>query len=322
MYFLMAPIVLISRAKGCVTQCGSSKSRARSSAREFCLRVEKKEKEMLSKILRGAVLATFAVGATVAQADVFTNSSPQTLTWKSFEFDSAGVSVDDSTTPRVPYNGSGGQYYGYYGSTAGTADFFRFFCIELEEYATGSAQYWRTLLNPASDEAKQLSYLFSKYYPNASGGNDWEAFGNDASFGNFKYPAGVPGGVLDNKYAVKSGAMQLAVWEIMFEKNERAGGAGLDLDTGNFQDEKSDSPETAHYFANDWLNDVWTNYQTTAVTNWRFYKFESPNPTGAGGGTHQNYIAARYGAYDVPLPGTLALFGIGLAGLGLARRKS
>ena len=69
--FLLARIVLISRAKGQVTQCGSSKIPCQVVRPKVLFTVREKGANMLSKILRGAVLATFAVGATVAQADPF-----------------------------------------------------------------------------------------------------------------------------------------------------------------------------------------------------------------------------------------------------------
>jgi len=245
---------------------------------------------MLSRILRGAVLATFAVGATVAQADVFTGASDtQDLYWVGFDTGSVGVSV-------TGYNGSGGQFNGYFGTNGLADDFFRFFCIELGQYATGGPiLYTRAVLNPASAEAKQLSWLFTTVpYPKTGGFTTG--------------PASIYGKLPD---ATTSGAMQLAVWEIMIETNEVA--LGLDLTDGTFVGSGSDA--SAVTMAQGWLATVQANVGN-GNNNWEFYTYTSAS--------NQNYLAARYGSYDrsVPLPGTLALFGIGLAGLGLARRKA
>jgi hypothetical protein len=66
---------------------------------------------------------------------------------------------------------------------------------------------------------------------------------------------------------------------------------------------------------------VWNNFKTGNAgpsSNWEFYRYSNAS--------QQDYVAGQYGQRDrdrdIPLPGTLALFGIGLAGLGLARRKS
>ncbi len=272
---------------------------------------------MFSKILRGAVLATFVVGATAAQADVFTDPSPGTLYFGSSVFDSGSVRVNVTDTVaggQGSYGGVGGQFYGSYGST-NVDDFFRFFCIELQQHTTSQATYWRSPLNKSDDEARQLSYLFNTYYPNK--GSPGFTFGPTSTYGKFAN-------------AVDSGAMQLAVWEIMFEKQEDTGSNGLSLLTGNFRGSQNSSGSTqddadsqaAVTQANLWLGDIWDHYKTSGTSGWQFFMFESPDPQSTSRAGYQNYIAAQYGAFDVPLPGTLALFGIGLAGLGLARRKN
>jgi hypothetical protein len=253
--------------------------------------VQEEGANMLSKILRGAILATFAVGATVAQADVFIDTpNTQTLYWDGADNGYVSVAV-------TGYSGVGGQFRGYFGTDGLNDDFFRFFCIELGEYATESGVlYDRAVLNSGSAEAKQLSWLFNQYYPRT---------------GTFTTGPSSPYGAITS--TTTSGAMQLAVWEIMFEAQEAT--YGLDLTDGSFKGDGSDVAAVSEAQAMlTYVQNGMTSVTPAPTNSWQFYTYSNDGK--------QNYMAARYGAYDVPLPGTLALFGIGLAGLGLARRKS
>jgi hypothetical protein len=88
----------------------------------FTVRV--KGEKMLSKILRGAVLATFAVGATVAQANPFDGYSNRVLQFdkpgSSYAFSDGYRSVNVNDTNGADYNGIGGQFKGVFGDTSDT----------------------------------------------------------------------------------------------------------------------------------------------------------------------------------------------------------
>jgi hypothetical protein len=270
---------------------------------------EDKEKEVLNKILRGAILATFAVGATVAQADPFANPevSPTagTLNGTGYSNSSATVNV---TTPT--WNGAAGQFEGTFNpdGTSNTDDFFRFFCIELGQYFQFNRSYeyarYKGVRN-ISDAArpvdatnnKELSYLFDLFYPNKSTGNFQ---GPNNQYGKFAS-------------TTDSAAMQLAIWNIWYDTD-------FTLSSGTFHRVGTD--DTVVIRANEMLRDVDTALKDAAFElsgEWTLFHFINDR--------HQNFLSATYALPDqppgrIPLPGTLALFGIGLAGLGLARRKS
>jgi hypothetical protein len=252
---------------------------------------------MFSSLLRGAVLASLALGAGAALANPFAGPNPVTgsLTWNGFSNGSAAVNVN-VTSPAKPYNGNAGEFGGTFNPSSGDAgsdaadDFFRFFCIDLYQTAQRTALiYTRTQGIVDADNSWQLAQLFDLAYPNKTAGN----FLGGSNFGAFAS-------------ATQSAAMQLAIWEIWYDND-------LALATGNFQATGGDSATRTQ--AQTYLNGVAAAPHNNG--NWTLYRFENQDA--------QDYLSATYTRTSrenkVPLPGTLALLGIGLAGLGVARRQ-
>jgi hypothetical protein len=197
----------------------------------------------------------------------------------------AGVSV-------TGYSGSGGQFNGNFWDAGGkpTDSFFRFFCIELGQHANaGPNPYASSLL---SDD--DLRKLYDVAYPNKTAGDFWN--GAQTNFGVFAD-------------ATSSAAFQVAVWNIYFDSD-------LSLAGGTF---KWTGASTAVSTAAQALLDQVAGYAGDGYLRWTLYKFESPDPNSTVQQTgYQNYVSATY---KVPEPGTLALLGLALAGLGVAGRR-
>lgn len=196
-----------------------------------------------------------------------------------------------STSTR--YNGSGGQFEGYFSSVANgllSSDpnpnpnnlFFRFFCIDLYQPATEAVSTYYASQYSNSNMQK----LYDVAYPNEQLGDFFN--GSKTDFGKFS----------TSDYST---AFQLAVWELTYEKD-----TSHSLNGGNFKDALTSD---AHAIANQWLSQV-DSYSGNDYKNWQLYGFAST--------TNQDFLSARYA---VPEPSSMLLAGLGLAGLVMTSRQ-
>jgi len=181
------------------------------------------------------------------------------------------------------FSGSGGQFNGNFWDAGlkPTDSFFRFFCFELGQTANGGPNLYTSSL--LNDN--ELRKLYDIAYPNKAAGDFWN--GAQTNFGVFAN-------------ATSAAAFQVALWNIAFDTD-------LDLSDGSF--EWTGAPSAVSTAAQALLDQV-AAYSGTGYTNWTLYQFVSSR--------HQDYVSATY---KVPEPGSLALIGLSMVGLAVARTR-
>ena len=231
----------------------------------------------LQTIVMAAALG-FAATAFGAEID---GSIPGTGTLINSNTSGSGFSSVNVSAPT--YNGRAGEFDGYFYPGAFSADsFFRFFCIEIAQYATGAATYTATIWNNSD-----LQKLFDIAFPNQAAGDYYN--GGNTNFGVFGSSAA-------------SAAFQLAVWEIVFDAGNR------NLTGGSFH-VTAGSPLAITTMAQGWLDSLNTS---TGWAKWTLYRFSNDR--------YQDYVSATYKAPEPGSLALGALALAALAGL-KRRRK-
>lgn len=207
------------------------------------------------KKLQTIVMAAALGCAASAFAAEIADSVPGTGTLQNSNTNGTGFSSVNVSVPN--YNGRAGEFHGYFYPGAFSADsFFRFFCIEIAQHATGSATY-----NASLWANEDLQKLFDIAFPNKSTGDFYDA--GNTNFGVFGSSA-------------DSAAFQLAVWEIVFDAgNRNVSGGSFHVNAG--------SPAAITATAQGWLNSL---DSSSNWAKWTLYKFSNDR--------YQDYVSATY----------------------------